>query len=106
MLGNILQTKCMVLESIGLGMDISMREPGMREEGRDLVYTPSGMGRHNLVTGKMGFLTFLARNLPILNLPMLSTIPKFLMQSRYFGFCPSEKIFPCNENHYMKWYPE
>jgi hypothetical protein len=102
MLGNILQTKCMVLEPIGLVMDIGMREPGMREEGRDLVYTPSGMGRHILVTGKMGFLTFLARNLPILKLPMLSTIPKFLVQSRYCGFFPCEKMLLCNENHHMK----
>jgi hypothetical protein len=62
MLGNILQTRCMVLVSIGLEMDISMREPGTREGGRDLVCTPSEMGRHNLVIGKMGFLTFLACN--------------------------------------------
>ena len=62
MLGNILQTKCMVLESISLEMDIGMRELGMREGGRDLVCTPSGTGRHNLVIGKMGFLTFLACN--------------------------------------------
>lgn len=82
MLGSILRTKCMALEFIDLEMGISMRELGMREEGRDLVCTLSGMERHDLVTGKMGFLTVLAPNFPMLDIPMLSTIPKFIMPSR------------------------
>lgn len=76
MLGNILLTRCMVLECINLEMDIVMKEPGMKEESRDLVHTLSEMGKHNLVTGKMGFL-ILACKIAILDLPMLSTMPKF-----------------------------
>lgn len=99
MQGNILLTKCMDSESISLEIIIGMREPGMREEGKDLVYIHSGPDRQNLVIGKMGFLTFHARNFPILNLPMLSTIPKFLMQCRYlcFFFPCGERIFVCHE---------
>ncbi|KAA8525957.1 hypothetical protein F0562_007943 [Nyssa sinensis] len=44
MLESILQTRCMVLESITLGLDIDMKEPGMREEGRVLVCTLSEIG--------------------------------------------------------------
>lgn len=82
-LGNILQTRCMALVFINLAMDTGMREPGMREEGRDLVHTLSEMVRHNLVTGKMGFLMFIVHKTPILDLPMLSLNPESLMLSRY-----------------------
>jgi hypothetical protein len=57
-LGNILQIRCMVLESISLEMDIGMKEHGMREGGKGLACTLSEMEKHNLVTGKMGFLMY------------------------------------------------
>lgn len=82
MLGNILQIRCMDLESINLQMDIDMKAPGMKEGGRGLVCTLSEMGKHNLVTGKMGFFMFPAHIIPILDLLMLPIILKFLMQSR------------------------
>lgn len=55
MLGNILLTRCTVLEYISLGMGTGMKEPGMKEESRDLVCTLSEVGKHNLGIGKMGF---------------------------------------------------
>ncbi|CAH9091918.1 unnamed protein product [Cuscuta epithymum] len=58
MLANILQTKCMVLGSTDLEMDIDTREPGMREGGKVLALILSGMSKLRPVTGKMGFLTF------------------------------------------------
>lgn len=57
-------------------MDIVMKEPGMKEESRDLVHTLSEMVRHNLVTGKMGLL-IPACKIANLDLRMLSTMPKF-----------------------------
>lgn len=82
MLVNILQTRCMVLESTSLQMDIAMKVPGMKEEGRGLVCTHSEMVKRNPAIGKMGFLMLLACKLHILNLLALSVMQEFLMQSR------------------------
>jgi hypothetical protein len=81
-LGNILQIRCMVLESISLEMDIGMKEHGMREGGKGLVCTLSEMEKHNLVTGKMGFLMFLLQRMATLDLQRLLVIPKFVVLSR------------------------
>ncbi|KAL5973759.1 hypothetical protein ACLOJK_030415 [Asimina triloba] len=51
--GNTLLTRCMGLECINMQMDIGMRDPGMREEGRDLECTHLEMERHSQATGKM-----------------------------------------------------
>ena len=75
MLGNILLTRCMVLEFIILEMDIAMKEPGMKEESRDLEHTLLEMVKHNLVTGKMAFL-IRACKITNLDLRMPSTMPK------------------------------
>jgi hypothetical protein len=84
MLGNILQTRCMGLESTLLQMGIDMREPGMRVEGKALECTHLEMGKHNLVTGKMEFLTFQAHSTPAIQyLLLLFIIPKYLIQCRY-----------------------
>lgn len=67
MLGNILQTRCMDLEFIVLQMVIAMKEPGMRVEDKALGCILSGLVKPSLVTGKMGFLMFLAhRTSPLL----------------------------------------
>ena len=79
---SILQTRCMVLEFIGLAMDIFMRELGTKEIGKDLVCTLLGMERHNLVTGKMGFLMFPALKPAIQDLLMLSATLKFSLRFR------------------------
>lgn len=71
MLGNISQTRCMVLGSIGLQMDIGMKVPGTKEGGRGLVCTLSEMAKRNLATGKMGSSTVLACKIQILNLLLL-----------------------------------
>lgn len=76
-LENILQTECTALEFIILGMDTGMRGPGMRVEGRVLVCILSEVERHNVVTGKMGFLMFQVRKTHFLDLPILSTISRF-----------------------------
>ena len=84
MLENILRTRCMGLGSILLQMDIDMKEPGMRVEGKGLECTHSEMVKHKLVTGKMEFLTFQAhRTPPILYLLLLFIIQKYSMQCRY-----------------------
>ena len=84
-LENILRTRCMDLVSILLQMGIGMREPGMRVEGKGLECTHSEMVKHNLVTGKMEFLTYQApRTQPILYLLLLFIILKYSMQCRYF----------------------
>ncbi|CAH9091922.1 unnamed protein product [Cuscuta epithymum] len=78
MLANILQTKCMVLGSTDLEMDIDTREPGMREGGKVLALILSGMSKLRPVTGKMGFLTFQVVDPPW----HTTTVPKCCMPFR------------------------
>jgi hypothetical protein len=54
----------------------------MREGGKGLVCTLSEMEKHNLVTGKMGFLMFLLQRMATLDLQRLLVIPKFVVLSR------------------------
>lgn len=82
MLGNILQTRCMVSEFISLLMDTDMKVPGMKEEGRGLECTLSEMGKPNLVTGKMASFMFPVFKMLSLDLLMLPIPLKFSMQSR------------------------
>lgn len=79
---NILQTGCTVLEFMNLGMDIGMRGPGMRGEGRVLECILSEVVRRNTVTGKMGFSMFQAHKTHILHLRILSTMSKSSMPPR------------------------
>ena len=63
MLENILRTRYMDLVSIVLPMGINMKEPGIRVEDKGLEYKHSEMGKPNLVTGEMEFLTFQAHRI-------------------------------------------
>lgn len=82
-----MQIRCMDLGSISLQMCIGMKEHGMRVEGKGLECTHSEMVKLNLVTGKMGFLTFLARRIQLtLYLLLLFIIQKYSMQCRYLLF--------------------
>lgn len=86
-LENILLTRCTALGFINLPMGTATRGPGMRVEGKGLECTHSETARHNLVTGKMEFLTFQAHRIQrTLYLLLLSIIPKYSMQCRYFLF--------------------
>ena len=71
MLVNILQTRCMVLECINFRMVIGMRGHGMKEEDKDRECTLSEMGKHNVVTGRMGFLKILKDIIVLLGLHVL-----------------------------------
>lgn len=55
MLESILRIRCMVLEYTTLEMVIAMKEPGMRERGKDLAFTLSETVKLSLVTGRMEF---------------------------------------------------
>lgn len=82
-LENILLTRCTALGFINLPMGTATRGPGMRVEGKGLECTHSETVRHNLVTGKMEFLTFQAHKIQrTLYLLLLSIIPKYSMQCR------------------------
>lgn len=86
MLENILRTRRMDLGYIILQMDIDMRVPGMRVEGKGLECTHLEMGKPNLVTGKVEFLTSQApRTPPIQYLLLVSIILKYSMQCRKLG---------------------
>ena len=83
MLVNTLRTKCMALGYIVLQMVIGMREPGMRAKGKGSGCIRLEMGKPNLVTGKMEFLTFQAHRTPHFQYLLLgSIIPKYSMQCR------------------------
>lgn len=82
MLENTLVTRCMVLGCTVLGMDIVLREPGMRGEDKGLGCTHSKMGILNQVIGKTGFSMCPAFKTIFLELPLPSAIPKFLVQCR------------------------
>lgn len=75
---SILQIRCMGLEYIASEMGIGMKGLGMKVEDKALECILLGMGKHNLVTGRMGFSMFRARRtlLP-LYLLWLFIIPKF-----------------------------
>ena len=78
MLESTLQTRCMDLECIVSQMDIDMKEPGMRAEGKGLGCTLLEMGRPNLGIGIMGFLMSQAhRTPPILYLLLQFIIPEY-----------------------------
>lgn len=76
-LGNILQTRCMVLECINSRMVIDMRGHGTKEEDKDWECTHSEMGKHNVVTGRMGFLMILKGKTVTPGLHVQWTMPKF-----------------------------
>lgn len=78
MLGSILLTKCMVLESIDSRMVICTKGHGMKEEDRDWECILFEVGKQNLVIGKMGFFMIQKRKTVIrMSLHALSTMPRF-----------------------------
>ena len=71
----------MDLVSIVLPMGINMKEPGIRVEDKGLEYTHSEMGKPNLVTGEMEFLTFQAHRIRLILYHLLQfTTSKYSMQ--------------------------
>lgn len=84
MQGNTLPTRCMDLGHTVLQMAIDMKEPGMREEGKDLECIHLEMAKPSPVTGKTESSMFQAHRTPLTQfLLLVSIIPKYLMLCRY-----------------------
>lgn len=80
--GNIFLIRCMALVYINLVMVIVMKERGMKGNVRALVGTLSEVVKHNLDTGKMGFLMLSVQITQNSDLHMWSLYPKSLIMYR------------------------